>query len=85
MPHELKLSGINMFKKRIVEFSKNLENSDFLKCVKNLPVEKIRMFDFFQAGRAPSMTPVPHFNKVCALTNFYLKTSIFALLYQKRV
>ena len=32
MPHKENLTGINMFKKHIVDFSKkNLENSDFLK------------------------------------------------------
>ena len=45
----------------------------FYKCVKNLPVQKIRMLMFFQAGRAPLMTLIPRFNKCCALPNFYLK------------
>ena len=40
---------------------------------------------FFQPGMAPLMTPVPYFNKHCALTNFYSKTLIFALLNEKRV
>ena len=31
MPHKVNLTGINMFKRHIVEFSKHLENSDFLK------------------------------------------------------
>ena len=31
MPHKVNLIGINMFKRHIVDFSKNLENSDFLK------------------------------------------------------
>ena len=31
MPHKMNLTGINMFKRRIVDFSKNFKNSDFLK------------------------------------------------------
>ena len=65
MPHKVNLSGINMFKKHIDEFSKNLENSDILKCVTNLPVEKIECLVFFKAGKAHLITPVPH-----ALANF---------------
>ena len=64
--------GINMFKRYIVDFSKNLENSDFLKMRKK--IYKLRKFEylmFFQPGMAPLMTPVPYFNKFCALTNFY--------------
>ena len=30
MSHKVNLSGINMFKRHIVDFSGNLENSDFL-------------------------------------------------------
>ena len=37
---------------------------------------------FFQDGMAPLMTPVPHVNKLCALTNLYSKTLIFALLHE---
>ena len=29
MPHEVNLTGINMFKRHIVKFSKNLENNFF--------------------------------------------------------
>ena len=37
MPQKVNFTGINMFKRYIVDFSKNLENSDFfLKSVKNL-------------------------------------------------
>ena len=68
MPHKVNLIGINIFKSHIVEFSKNLENSDF--CLKNLPVEKIRMFDVFPSRMAPLMTLVPHFNNTdfCTFT-----------------
>ena len=31
MPHKVNLTGINMFKKHIVDFFQNVENSDFLK------------------------------------------------------
>ena len=31
MPHKVNLTGINMFKRHIVDFSKNFENSEFLK------------------------------------------------------
>ena len=31
MSHQVNLTGINMFKGHIVDFSKNLENSDFFK------------------------------------------------------
>ena len=31
MPNKMILTGINMFKRHIVDFPKNLENSDFLK------------------------------------------------------
>ena len=37
---------------------------------------------FFQTGMSPLMTPVPHVNKLCALTNLYSKTKIFALLHE---
>ena len=42
-----------MFKRHIEDFSKNLENSDFLKMLKNLQVEKIRMFDVFSKPEWP--------------------------------
>ena len=43
-----------MFKRHIfVDFSKKFENIDFLKCVKNLQVEKIRMFDVFPNWNGP--------------------------------
>ena len=31
MPHKVNLTGIRIFKRYIIDFSKNLENSDFLK------------------------------------------------------
>ena len=31
MPHKVNITGINMLKRYIVDFSKNFENSDFLK------------------------------------------------------
>ena len=31
MPHKVNLTGINMFKRHIVDFSKKFENRDFLK------------------------------------------------------
>ena len=34
MPHKVNLTGINMFKRHIVDFSKNFENIDFLKMCK---------------------------------------------------
>ena len=74
-----------MFKRYIVDFSKNLENSEFLKLRKNCKLRKLECLMFFQPGMAPLMTPVPYFNKFCALTNFYSKTLIFALLHEKRV
>ena len=49
----MNLTGINMFKSRIDEFSKKSQNSDFKKCVKNLLVEKIRMFDVFPSQKGP--------------------------------
>ena len=46
----------------------------------NLPVEQIRMFDVFPSKE--DHTSVPHFNKCCALTNFYSKTLSFVRLLQ---
>ena len=43
----MNLTGINMFKRHIVEFSKNLENGDFLKMC------KIRKFDVFPSQMDP--------------------------------
>ena len=34
MPQKVNFTGINMFKRYIVDFSQNLENSDFLKMSK---------------------------------------------------
>ena len=36
-----------------MNFSKNLKIGDFLKCIKILPVEKIRMFDVFPSRNDP--------------------------------
>ena len=36
-----------------MNFPKSLKNRDFLKCVKNLPIEKIRMFDVFSKSEGP--------------------------------
>ena len=49
----MNLKGINMFKRHIDEFSKNLnlKNSDFLKMRKK--IEKIRMFDVFPSRKDP--------------------------------
>ena len=53
-PHKVNLTGINMFKRHNVDFSKEkIENSDFLKMRKNLHVEKIRMFDVFPNWNGP--------------------------------
>ena len=67
-PHQVNLIGLTCLIGTLMNFPKNLINSDFWNCVKNLPVEKIRMF-----GRAPLMTLVPNFNKCCALSHFYSK------------
>ena len=53
MPHKVNLTGINMFKRHIVDFSKNFKNRDFLKMPKNLQIEKIRMFDVFPNWNGP--------------------------------
>ena len=42
-----------MLKRHIVDFSKEFENSDFLKMRNNLQVEKIRMFDVFPNWNGP--------------------------------
>ena len=73
-----------MFKRYTVDFSKNLENSDFLKMRKKIyKLKKFEYFMFFQPGMTPLMTPAPYFNKYCALANFYSKILIFALLHEK--
>ena len=74
---------------------KNLKNSGFfLKCVKHLPVEKIRMLGVFPSRKDPLMTPVPNFNKCCPLSIFlfspldeikyvgYLRSSLHPPRYQ---
>ena len=54
MPHQVNFTEINMFKRRIVDFFKHFENREFfLKCVKNLQVEKVRMFYVFQNWNVP--------------------------------
>ena len=49
----MNLIAINMFKRHIDEFSKNLKISDFKECAESLPVEKIRMFDVFPSQKGP--------------------------------
>ena len=49
----MNLTGVNMFKRHIYEFSKKSQNWRFLKMHKNLPVEKIRMFDVFPSRNDP--------------------------------
>ena len=53
MPHKVNLTGINIFKRHIVDFSKISKIAIFQKCVKNLQVEKIRMFDVFPNWKGP--------------------------------
>ena len=72
MPHKVNLTGIYMFKRQIVDFSKYFEKIDFLKMRKK--IYKLRKFEclmFFQTEIAPLITPVPHFNKICALPIFF--------------
>ena len=53
MPQKVNFTGINMFKRYIIDFSKNLETIDFLKMRKKLYVEKIRIFDVFPTWNGP--------------------------------
>ena len=66
-----------------MNFPKHLKNSDFQKCVKSLPVEKIRIFDVFLSRKDPLMTPVPNFNKCYAISNFLFKNIVFGIFTPK--
>ena len=78
--------AVNMFKRHIDEFSKNLKISDFYKCEESLPLEKIRMFDVFPSREGPFDDTRSKFQfMLCFIKFFYSKKLIFAFLLQNRV
>ena len=80
-PHQVNLKGVNMFKRHIHEFSKKSQNWRFLKMHKNSTSRENLMF--FRAVTTPLMTPVPNFNKWCAVANFLFKNIDFCIFTPK--